>query len=91
MVQKGDMMSVEDVTEILAIPLIGVIPDDEQIVIATNQGNPSSARTVCPDRLMTGSAGGFWVKNFPSPISAARTDFSCGFAGCSGKIGGRGR
>lgn len=40
MVQKGDMMSVEDVTEILAIPLIGVIPDDEQIVIATNQGEP---------------------------------------------------
>ena len=27
MVQKGDMMSVDDVTEILAIPLIGVIPD----------------------------------------------------------------
>ena len=40
MVQKGDMMSVDDVTEILAIPLIGVIPDDEQIVIATNQGEP---------------------------------------------------
>ena len=38
MVQRGDMMSVEDVTEILGIPLLGVIPDDEQIVIATNQG-----------------------------------------------------
>lgn len=40
MVQKGDMMTVEDVTEILAIPLLGVIPDDEQVVIATNQGEP---------------------------------------------------
>lgn len=38
MVQKGDMMSVEDVTEILAVNLLGVIPDDEQVVIATNQG-----------------------------------------------------
>lgn len=38
MVRRGDMMSVEDVTEILAIPLLGVIPDDEQVVIATNQG-----------------------------------------------------
>ena len=38
MVLRGDMMSVEDVTEILAIPLLGVIPDDEQVVIATNQG-----------------------------------------------------
>ena len=38
MVRRGEMMSVEDVTEILAVNLLGVIPDDEQIVIATNQG-----------------------------------------------------
>lgn len=40
MVKRGDMMSVEDVTEILAINLLGVIPDDEHVVIATNQGEP---------------------------------------------------
>ena len=40
MVRRGDMMSVEDVTEILAIDLLGVIPDDESVVIATNQGEP---------------------------------------------------
>jgi len=40
MVKRGDMMAVEDVTEILSIDLIGAIPDDEQIVIATNQGEP---------------------------------------------------
>ena len=40
MVKKGDMMSVEDVTEILAIDLLGVIPDDESVVIAANQGEP---------------------------------------------------
>ena len=40
MVRRGDMMSVEDVTEILAVNLLGVIPDDEQVVIATNQGEP---------------------------------------------------
>ena len=38
MVKRGDMMSVDDVTEILAVDLLGVIPDDEQVVIATNQG-----------------------------------------------------
>ena len=38
MVRRGDMMSVEDVTDILAVDLLGVIPDDEQVVIATNQG-----------------------------------------------------
>lgn len=40
MVRRGDMMSVEDVTEILAVPLLGAIPDDEKIVVATNQGEP---------------------------------------------------
>lgn len=33
MVRRGDMMSVEDVTEILAIDLLGVIPDDESVVV----------------------------------------------------------
>lgn len=32
-------MSVDDVTDILAVDLIGTILDDEQIVIATNQGS----------------------------------------------------
>ena len=40
MVKRGDMMSVDDVTEILSIDLLGAIPDDEQVVVATNQGEP---------------------------------------------------
>ena len=40
MVRRGDMMSIEDVTDILGIPVIGAIPDDEEIVISTNQGEP---------------------------------------------------
>ena len=40
MVKRGDMMSSSDVVEILSIDLIGVIPDDENIVISTNQGVP---------------------------------------------------
>ena len=40
MVKRGDMMSIEDVIDILAIALIGAVPDDEHIVIATNQGEP---------------------------------------------------
>ena len=34
------MMSVDDVTEILSVPLIGALPDDEKVVIGTNQGEP---------------------------------------------------
>jgi septum site-determining protein MinD len=40
MVQANDMMSVEDVQEILAIPLIGVIPDDERVIVSSNRGEP---------------------------------------------------
>lgn len=40
MVKKGDMMSIDDVVDILAINLIGAVPDDENIVIATNNGEP---------------------------------------------------
>ena len=41
MVKRGDMISIEDVTEILAIDMIGVVPDDESIVITTNKGEPA--------------------------------------------------
>lgn len=40
MVQADMMMSVQDVQEILAIPLLGVIPDDEKVIISTNRGEP---------------------------------------------------
>ena len=40
MVKRGEMMSMEDVVDILSIGLIGAVPDDEQIVISTNQGEP---------------------------------------------------
>jgi septum site-determining protein MinD len=40
MVQEDMMMSVNDVQEILAIPLIGVIPDDEKVIVSTNRGEP---------------------------------------------------
>ena len=40
MVRRGDMMSIEDVVDILAIDLIGAVPDDDNIVIATNHGEP---------------------------------------------------
>lgn len=33
-------MSAADVVDILGIPLIGIVPDDENVVVATNQGEP---------------------------------------------------
>ena len=40
MVKKGDMMSMDDVVEILAISIIGCVPFDENIVVSTNNGEP---------------------------------------------------
>jgi len=40
MVKRGDMMSIDDIIDILAIDLIGVVPDDEKIVVSTNKGEP---------------------------------------------------
>ncbi len=39
-VERGDMLSVEDVKDILAIPLLGVIPEDSDVLKASNQGLP---------------------------------------------------
>ena len=40
MVKSGNMLSIEDVSDILAINIIGIVPDDENIVISANQGEP---------------------------------------------------
>ncbi len=40
MVLTGQMMSVEDVEEILAIPLLGVVPEDKEVIVSTNKGEP---------------------------------------------------
>ena len=40
MVKRGDMLHTDDVIDVLAINLIGVVPDDESIIVSTNQGRP---------------------------------------------------
>ena len=45
MVERGDMLDTDDVIEILAIDLIGIVPEDEAILIATNKGMPVALDT----------------------------------------------
>ncbi len=40
MVRKGNMLSVEDLIEHLCIELIGVVPEDKNVIISTNKGEP---------------------------------------------------
>ena len=46
MVKKGDMMDIDDIIEILAVDLLGIIPEDEYIVISTNRGEPAVVNPV---------------------------------------------
>jgi len=51
-VEKGEMLKVEDVLEILAIPLLGVIPQDDSVLQASNVGMP----VVLDERSKAGQA-----------------------------------
>lgn len=42
MVRRGQMLSTEDVVELLAIDLLGIVPEDKEIIISTNQGTPAA-------------------------------------------------
>ncbi|MEM9136545.1 MAG: septum site-determining protein MinD [Cyanobacteria bacterium P01_F01_bin.42] len=68
MVQTNDMMSVNDVQEILSIPLLGVIPDDEQVIVATNRGEP----LILADDL---SLGGMAIRNIADRIDGKDVGF----------------
>ena len=40
MVKRGDMLATDDILDVLAIDLIGIVPEDEKVTVATNQGVP---------------------------------------------------
>ena len=40
MIRHGEMMSLDDIMDILSVNLIGAVPDDENVVVSTNQGEP---------------------------------------------------
>lgn len=42
MVRRGDMLSTEDIVDLLAIDIIGIVPEDEKVIISTNRGLPIS-------------------------------------------------
>ena len=42
MVKRGDMLATQDILEVLAIELIGVVPEDEAVIVASNRGLPTA-------------------------------------------------
>uniref|UniRef100_B8HMM2 Septum site-determining protein MinD n=1 Tax=Cyanothece sp. (strain PCC 7425 / ATCC 29141) TaxID=395961 RepID=B8HMM2_CYAP4 len=68
MVQANNMMSVQDVQEILSIPLLGIVPDDERVIVSTNRGEP----LVLADQL---SLPGIAINNIAQRLEGQKVDF----------------
>ncbi len=52
MVKRGDMLGADDVLDVLAVELLGIVPDDEAVIVASNQGAP----VVLNNRSLAGKA-----------------------------------
>jgi septum site-determining protein MinD len=39
-VKQHDMLSAEDVLDLLGVPLIGIVPEDETVIVSSNRGTP---------------------------------------------------
>ncbi len=44
MVKNGDMLDIDDIVGILSLDLLGIVPDDEHVIRAANQGEPTVLR-----------------------------------------------
>lgn len=67
MVQRGDMLGIDDIIEVLSIKLIGVVPDDKHITVSTNKGEP----IVLDDKALSGQA----FKNIANRILGEEVPF----------------
>ncbi len=86
MVKSGDMMSVDDVCEILASELLGAVPDDEEIIDTTNRGEPivldeSNKLAIVYDKIarrLEGELVPFTTFDTPNFLSRMLTIFKAG-------------
>ncbi len=67
MVKRGDMLNTDDVIDVLAIRLIGVVPDDEAIITSTNRGVPAV--------MENGSQAGTAFKNIAKRLMGEEVPF----------------
>ena len=65
--KRGDMISSEDILELLAVELIGVIPEDENVVVASNKGQPVA--------LGDNSKAGQAIRNIASRLLGNNVEF----------------
>ncbi|WP_194189601.1 septum site-determining protein MinD [Clostridium chrysemydis] len=67
MVERGDMLSANDIVETLSVKLIGIVPDDKAITVSTNKGEPIV--------LEEGAKAGLAFKNIAKRIEGEEVPF----------------
>ena len=73
MVRSGDMLSVDDVCEILSAELLGIVPDDEEIIDTTNRGEPVVLDETARLRAIYERSRAAWkARSFRLPTSTPR-------------------
>jgi len=88
MVKRGDMMSAADVVDILSVPLIGIVPDDENVVISTNQGEPLVGSDTPAGRAYQNICNRVNGEEVPFLEFGKTISFWTKFSGLFSKIGG---
>jgi len=74
---RGEMLTVDDVLEILSIPLLGIVPESEEVLRASNVGSPIILHNAesAPARAYADAAKRLCGINVPMSIPSARKGF----------------
>ncbi len=62
---RGEMLTIDDILEILATPLLGIIPESQDVLKASNVGTPVTRRTRIARRH-----GPIWTRRGASAVRA---------------------
>ena len=68
MVQMDEMLSVEDILDLLVVPLIGIVPDDKRIITSSNRGEPL---VLDPEETLPAMA----IKNIAKRLNGIDSEF----------------
>lgn len=74
---RGEMLNIEDVLDILSLPLLGIIPESEEVLRASNLGSPVTLNdaTSAPARAYTDAARRLKGHDVPMTIPTDRKGF----------------
>ena len=83
LVKEGNMLQISDICELLNTELLGVVLEDEHIIISQNHGESMMGKKGIPRHVMRTSADALWGKRFQSRIFFRKNTVSADSSGTS--------